>query len=395
MKNLCFVLFAFGMIVSSCSNRGQKNEEGSVLELKLSMDRVLDEVKLSAIASSVKCIPLETNDSVLIGPIARVIQSGEFMYVADRNALYKFANNGAVIASLQKSGPGADEYTAISDFQIAPDGTIWLLSQSNRTLYRYGMDNVLKEKISLDCWVSNICLVRPDKMLLYVGNEMDGGQGKQVLSLNLTTQKVADGYLPIDAKKGKYLHIRSRNYFSGGSQSLPGYFFQAFNDTVYKVSSDGVLSPFLRLNLADANIPASFFDVEYSDVMDFFQNLSKHPYAYGTNLFAELESCYLVSFYRSGECFFATLPKVKGESESVFKAIKEDSYLLGYTFDLNTSPFFVQKDNRLIIPLAVPELLTYIEDTFGEEEAAKFKTQFHIVSEDPNPMLLCVELKAP
>ena len=385
-----FVLFTL-VLFSSCSYH--KNEGSSVEELSLSMNNVLESVKLSDIASSVKCISLETNDSLLIGDIVKVVQTEEFIYVADRNALFKFDNNGTVVTSLRKSGPGSDEYTNISDFQVASDGTIWLLSRNDRALYQYGENNIMKEKVKFDCWVSNICLISPNKMLLYVGNEVDGGYGKQVLQLDLMTKETSDGYLSIDEKKAKFLHIHSENYFSGGSQSFNRYFFQIFNDTVYEVSSDGALSSSFYVNIANRNIPASFFDTEYANVMDFFQNLSKNSYAYGTKLFAEYEDFYLFSFYQLGESYLSMLPKDKEKSECTFKNIKEDTNLLGYTFNFNDLNFYIQENNNLIIPLMNQDVLKYVEDKYGENEVVKLKERFNIVSEDQNPILLCVELK--
>lgn len=387
-------MFFVLVLLSSCFSHEKKRGDANAMELSLLMNNVLEKVKLSDIASSVKCISLETNDSVLIGDIVRIIRTDEFVYVADRNTLFKFDNEGKVAALLQKSGFGPDEYANISDFQIASDGTIWLLSRNDRILYRYDEDNIMIEKVNFDCWVSNICLVNSNKMLLYVGNEITGGHGNQVLQLDLITKKISDKYLPIEANKENYLHVRSGNYFSGGSQPFKRYFFQQFNDTIYDISSDGVLSSAFYINIAGRNIPASFFEIEYSNVMDFFQNLSKTSYAYGSSLFAEYENSYLFSFYQFGECYLAIFPKEKRKGECVFKNIEEDTQLLGYTCSIGNLNVFIQENNNLIIPIAVPELLKYAEDRLGEEGVVNLKEKFNIFSEEQNPILLCVELKS-
>lgn len=47
----------------------------------------------------------------------------------------------------------------------------------------------------------------------------------------------------------------------------------------------------------DKNISASFYEHKYRDIMDFFQNLFKQNYAYGTELFHFLYNCNFIQLY--------------------------------------------------------------------------------------------------
>lgn len=392
MKNVCLVLFVFSALFCSCSGKGKKSSEG-VVALSLSMDKASDKVKLSQIASSVECVFLDTSGSVLIGEIVRVINKNDFVYIADKSAVYKYDKSGKYISHLRESGEGPDKYVSISDFQITPTGDIWILSRNNQCLYRYNVQYELQEKMPFDCWVSNISLVGSDKMLLYVGNETGGGNTKQLKQLNLLTKEISDGYLTINPKKSNYLHILSENTFSGGDAATSHYFFQPFNDTIYQISPQASVSPVFCVNIANKNIPVSFFDEEYENVMVFFQHLSKESYAYGTTLFAEYEHSYLFAFNQSGQQYLSVLPKDSSVDQCVFKSIVVDTHFRDYILPVNDLKTFVQENHELIIPLSASDILESVAGNMSKEELDVFKKKFKSEAEDQNPVLLCVRLK--
>ena len=391
MKNkLIYVLTL--LLLNSCNNKKTEDVEG-IQHLSVSMDNISDYRKLSEISSRVRYISLETNDSTLIDGVVRIIEKDRYVYVADRSRVYKYSQNGDLIATLSKSGAGPDEYTNISDFEVDAAGNVFVLSRSDRRLYKYGAENNLLDKIDFDCWVSNIRLAGDKKMFLYVGNEVDGSNNKQLHHLDLSTHKISASFLDIDSKKSKYLHVKSDNYFSGGDGDTCSCFFQQFNDTIYKLSPHTGLSPAFYMDIANNNIPTSFFDREYRDIMDFFQNVSKNGYAYGSSLFAENPTSYLFSFYKLGQCYMALLPKERENKSLLLKGIKDDLRLFGYPIELNDLKMFMQRNGDLMVVLSPSEIFAYARETLSNEDNVLLNKMFKSNDEDQNPILLSIRLK--
>ncbi len=380
------------LLLCSCDNK--KLEDNRIVEsLSVPLEPVSDHEKLSEIASDVHYISLETNDNALIDAIVRVIQQDSLVYVADRSRVYKYNQNGDLIATLSKSGGGSDQYTNISDFEVDAAGNVFVLSRSDRRLYKYGAENNLLDKIDFDCWVSNIRLVGDKTMFLYVGNETEGSNNKQLQQLDLSTHKISASFLDIDSRKSKYMHVKSDNYFSGGDGDTCSYFFQQFNDTIYKLSPHTGLSPAFYMDIANNNIPTSFFDREYRDIMDFFQNVSKNGYAYGSSLFAENPTSYLFSFYKLGQCYMALLPKERENKSLLFKGIKDDVRLFGYPIELNDLKMFMQRNGDLMVVLSPSEIFAYARERLSNEDNVLLNKIFKSNDEDQNPILLSIRLK--
>jgi hypothetical protein len=74
-----------------------------------------------------------------------------------------------------------------------------------------------------------------------------------------------------------YLHVRSKNHFSSTEDGNALYFFQLFNDTVYKLSETG-LEPHVFVNIDNKNIPESFFDSKYANIMSLFRKIKIPSY---------------------------------------------------------------------------------------------------------------------
>jgi len=88
-RYLPFVLLVITFLgVTGCQmNDKSKNEKLNVLSIHLS--KHVNSIHVSEIASSVKCIPLETQDELLIDNILRVITKDGIIYVADKLSLYR------------------------------------------------------------------------------------------------------------------------------------------------------------------------------------------------------------------------------------------------------------------------------------------------------------------
>lgn len=97
----------------------------------------------SGILSDMDLIQLETNDSVLIGNIDKVIATSDRLFIADFENLsvYIFDLDGKYINKISNQGRGADEYIYLFDICYNKDNnTINLLSRNTSKILTYTKD---------------------------------------------------------------------------------------------------------------------------------------------------------------------------------------------------------------------------------------------------------------
>jgi hypothetical protein len=381
-------LLAILLLLADCNSQQTEDERG--VELSISSKVYTDRINSSTVFLSIRCIPLETNSNLLIDDAVKILHRDHFIYVADRYALYRFDEDGQSCGKIQQNGAGPEEYNSISDFEINADQTVWILSRTNRMLYKYAWDGVLKEKVKMNYWVTKLCFVGQEKICVYIGNEMDENNRHQLKTVDLRADSVINNHLEIDTKKAHYLHVHSPSHFSrvfGRKNEI--YFFTMFDDVIYKWTNDKLKSAF-RMNINRKNIPPSFYDNDYADVFVFFQTLHKNDYAYGTDLFIEYEKDYICAYFYGGERHFSFISRDTREAIYDFKTIVEDVALSGYPIRLTEQSYFIQENCELILPLIPSDIIEYAKNHLDEENRLKVQQCIRYANEDQNPVLLIV-----
>lgn len=381
MRNYSILLFA--LLLASCTSGNTNTAKVETIEIDIPTTET-PEAKLSDFASSVETVSLETNDSTLINEPLQIISQEDFIYVADNAGAYKFDSDGKLLASILRKGVAPEEYISLTDFAIDSNGDIWILSRNNKALYNYAWNGTLLQKIDLNAWVLRIAWNVPDKeMLLYIGNEKDETNQHQLCVLNINTKEITRRMFPIDDDKANYLHIKSTNHFSQENERK--YFYQMFNDTIYAGSNNGSFIPAYVLDLDGKNIPSSFYQHKYNDVMDFFQHLFKGNYAYGTKFFLKKGKDCWTSFIYGGHSYWYLS---KGGKKQSCNTLVENVCLAGYKICLDELEFFVQNDGCVIIPIYPYLIAEYAEKYLKESERHELLQKIRYVNEEQNPILL-------
>jgi hypothetical protein len=379
-NNLLLKIFILVSTVA-CSETPEGSE--GIKHVDVSFDKNKESIKMSDLVASVNYIPLFTSDDVLINEVNKIVSDGEFIYVADRLSLYKFSSDGVFICKIQKNGPGSDEYLSITDFQIDNDGMPWILSRSNKKIINYSWNGELTESLELDVNVNSFYFTDDGRVILYCGNETDNNEYR-LNTIDLKMKEPASSFLRIDTHKSNYLHIiGSVNHFFDFQNKM--LFYEIFNDTIYSIEKNNI-APYLYLNIDNKNIPPSFYENDYADIMDFFQNLFTHSYGYGINLFFENENNYIASYIYDKECYLNITAKNKAYSYNI-KTIHDDIELYNYPIDFTDVTFFPGKSGLLIV-LYPNEIMDYANEHLSKEACVKIKEKINYISEDQNPLII-------
>lgn len=379
-----YIFWLLTLSFISCTHPVQ---ESSLKKWDVSFASAIPSIRLSEFASSVECIPLAVRDSVIMGELMQVVIKDSFIYAADRASVYKFSLSGDLMAMISHKGNAPTEYVSISDFQVDKDGDAWVLSRSNKALYKYTWDGSLQKKVPLDIWAEKFSFGGETQILLYTGNEKTEEYGHALYKLDLQTGELTDRYLPINDYKSGYLHVMSQNHFTCGDASH--FFYQMFNDTIYAFNEVGALVPEYLLSFDGKNIPDSFYEQKYSDIMDFFQHLFKKDYAYGTGLFLKSDTSCLYSLIYDKRVYWSMTKEGK---RALGNVLKDDVCLAGYEIPLGDISCFVQDNNQVVIPLSPYFIMEYANKQADEQERDNITRILKYSGEDQNPVLLKIKL---
>ncbi len=118
---LVFILFCLCGIAFSCKEKVQPADTAEIINVN--PNEATEEVKLSEIADSVKCIKLETGPECVMGKLHSIIIKRKYIYAwdASQQTVFVFNRNGKFVAKLDKQGRGPDEYLHIGAVFIDED----------------------------------------------------------------------------------------------------------------------------------------------------------------------------------------------------------------------------------------------------------------------------------
>ncbi|OUN80019.1 hypothetical protein B5G04_10750 [Bacteroides sp. An51A] len=130
----CLMLLAF----ASCSRSPQPME--ALYPVQGYTDLSQEKVKLSSLFAEYRLIPLETNDSSLIGGRGnKVLQRDSSFYIESENTILSFDNDGHFISRFDKRGSGPEDYIDISDFDVVSSSEgkteLWLSGAGGIKVY--------------------------------------------------------------------------------------------------------------------------------------------------------------------------------------------------------------------------------------------------------------------
>ena len=122
MNRIAFlVLTVFLLAICGCENK--KEEESRELYLSMKDKRTCFPEDLF---ESFEVVPLETNDSVLLGDIteiSKILIKDNRIYMGSWIYIYVFDDKGKHIRTMRHIGQGPGCYLSVSSFVISPKGT--------------------------------------------------------------------------------------------------------------------------------------------------------------------------------------------------------------------------------------------------------------------------------
>lgn len=169
MKHLFQVLFLLLFCFACNEKKEQKPKDFIEIDMVPIIEGEAKKMPLQEWAKSVRFIPLETNEDILIKHIEDVFQRGDTLLVRHWERLSAFDMNGKYLYDIGSKGPGPEEFTNIKFVRIHND-LIYVLESANR-IKAYDWKGKFIKKITLPSKAYDVLTVPGNEdMLVYVAN---------------------------------------------------------------------------------------------------------------------------------------------------------------------------------------------------------------------------------
>lgn len=366
---------------------GCKNTEGNDIETILFPAPVTSAFKLSGLIEKQQLIKLETTNESLLGAINKVVISDSLIFIKSNGAIYVFSPIGKFVRKIDKEGLGPNEYTGLSDFDVDRENKqLIIFDKGKKQILYYDFSGHYIKSTSLDFWAIKLLNISSNQLLLFSGNESSGNEQSFKFTL-LTEQGSKQHFHVIDKNKSGYLHVNAHQNFYHNPSGY--FFFEIFNDTVYSIDKDLRTHPKYFFSFANKNIPYSFFERPYSNIMEFFQAYKKTDYAYGISLFMETARHIFTVYYAGGKPSYAVYNKKNKEAYS-YREIQDDLSLDNVTLPPFDEDFRLWTAGNDFIYFLGAEWLADKTHQIQSTQLKEFASQLNI---NDNPVMVIATVK--
>ena len=248
VKVLFQVLF-LSLLCYACGS-GEKQHQQPKDFIEIDMVPLIEgkakEMPLQEWAKSVRFIPLETNEDILIAGIGNVFQRGDTLLVYHSERLSLFDMNGKYLYDIGSKGQGPGEFTYIRDV-LVHDNLIYVQEHKNRFKVYDWDGNFVKKLVLPHKACGLITYPGKEEMLAYVNNRTGD---ESVRFYVMKDEQILDSVPnPFLYKRGPgaitQIHI-PEFYASSGSLNA---FTEANSDTVYRVDEHLQTHPYVVFHM--------------------------------------------------------------------------------------------------------------------------------------------------
>lgn len=340
--------------LTACNGNPQAEKACQRIDMTTVLDENPENIALSDWSKSIRYIPLETNDSILIGYIASpIFIEGDRMVIYHKRVSI-FDLTGKFICHVSKNGGGPEDYSSIGNFWADKEG-IHLLD-SKKWIKTFNWEGKwLNTKAIPERGISEVFPLSDGRIAGYVQN-ISGSEPNRFHIFRDTTvvQSIpyAKSFTPGTITMVFYNECKLFETTQGTC------FKEIFNDTLFAISNKNELRPVWNIDLGKYRVAE---DARYT-LKDPRGNIFEHS--------ANLEII--------GECneelFFSTY-------------FNNEQYLLSYNEKENKAHnlVFSYPDNAF----AFPEKNTFIPRNISND--GKYLVGYEMQENDENPVVILVE----
>ena len=246
MKQIVLLILLFNLAVACSQKRG-----GDIPVINLVNHAAIetDTISLSDVASSIKIIPLETNERALVSRIMSIKLHDERIYVVGTNGCMVFDATGKFLNTIGARGRGPQEYVSLYDLFPVRDN-LWIIDASgDGKVLKYNINGEFVESFVFDKNAAGVdfYLSSKEEIISYIP---DKGQPTTDIMLAFSN---SSGIIDSVLYRNPIGNVPVIQVFLYGEAQFVEYgnemrFKYLFDDTIYNINGHKI-SPHMRLDL--------------------------------------------------------------------------------------------------------------------------------------------------
>ena len=410
----CFLIFLISSI-TSCDNKNEALPINVIpLESAVGKYQILN---LSDYSTEIKYIPLETNESALLGTITQLIYENEKIFIKSISGdlvyhCYLFDNSGMFSRKIGQPGQGPDDYLSLNGTESLFENFIYLMDTRQHKLLTYDTTGLLVNNVKLrinEISEKNrehysIHQVFPLKKDIFVMNVASsyGHYPKAVLleagQSDLKTIKEYTNHVKLDKQLGYSFVEGGVMYRFGDNMRI----YKALNDTIFTIDQNTEMKDAFIFELGKYRFPLSL--VERRDSGDDFDNYiipsdifesSNHLFInFNTGIYTHepFEKTSKRGWKYMNKNTYGVFDKFTGELILMGQPIKGK---LGFKNDLDNGPViwphYISSNNELVTYISAEDFLEYYSKI--ENPTPQMTEIAKNVKPDDNEIVIVVKLK--
>jgi hypothetical protein len=252
---LVSVLFCccIGIVISGCHQRNSKHNQKLFTSIPVKPGTSID-TNLSAFASSIEYVKLETRPDCLVGSISRFVIYKDRIYLWDgrsKATIFCFDIKGKFIYKIQRIGKGPGEYVGVMDMYLDDKKEqIVIFDASQAKLLKYSIDGQFVEEVPHILLPMAIAPGDSDSYWFYSMGyvKLDGTTPlHNLLRVGKDGRTVLSSYFPYNPNLD--------NLFQRAFNNDNGYFTFCYSycDTVYRIKNSEI-QPFVFIDFNKSDL---------------------------------------------------------------------------------------------------------------------------------------------
>lgn len=378
IKTVIPVIYALFFVY--CNNA--QREESMVNVKTLTFKDAFGALKDTSFFKSKVVLPLETNNSALIGEISRLYVGDDTLFILDRNfrSVIIYDKVGKYINCIQKVGTGPKEYVDLGDIcvdNIHKELIVLCTRPSKLQFYSY-QGKFLREKSLGDNYYSQ---VGTDGKYVYLHDNTNLNQSKEIAIYDRQLKHITDALEHGNTFKNKDNDFSTVNHFGKGNSMTQDSFIhlvREFDNIIYE-AKDGKVYPKYQLDFKERTLSKDLLNNQMKP-FDFLDLCRKNHYVISVKVVVENPKFLL--FTTNTGVFVCD--KQKGE-------MTQYSFILDSESDTGKSDIqVIGNSNKIAVVWSVSSLKNILKMSAkksSNEVNREFIKKINAVDDEANPIL--------
>lgn len=343
MKYYYLFIFFILFFEVACNNQNNKDNskiiDGKTTLINLQKDDSLY-YSLAKVIDVKGIINLETNDSVIIKSVSKVIRINRNLYILDNrySSVNVFDSVGKFLCKIGNLGTDSGHYIIITDIMYYPPrNTLWILCNEPKAILEFSLNGKYVRKIDLRNYATSMGFKNSNLIYFFANQNGSGKYSKCNLILTDSNNHIIDAFFKTPPNINGELGFTG-SIFSTQDNKL--YFNPPLTNSYYSLSNNGIATKSFEVSFKDS------FPSQFQSFEDLVKKVKNYSYL-GESFIAN--SKYLGFNYNS-----------KNILKQAFYNIKTKHIALSNGTDtinkLFKNEIFVLNDSELVTPLYIPIL---------------------------------------